>query len=389
MNMSLSAVQVGAGWFSENPGGLDRYYHELLETLNEHGVSCRGLVVGTRSVEEETDSAVRAFAAPDEPILRRWRNVRQAVTRAWQALPPDGQRVLVSHFAIYAYPLLKDANGKPWVVHFHGPWAAESRREGGSGLVAWMKKRLEISVYRRADRIIVLSESFGELLCKTYGVDAARVRVIPGGVDIDRFAITATTTKQAAREQFGWPTDRPIVLSVRRLTSRMGLESLVDAMKRVKKRVPSALCLIAGRGPLAEALVQRIDGAGLSDSVTLLGFVPDEDLPLAYRAADVTVMPSETLEGFGLSAAESLAAGTPVLVTPVGGLPEVVGGLDPKLVTRDATAAGLSEAIGDALSDPASLPSADACRAYAARMFDWNLIADRVAAVYAEAAAAK
>ena len=104
----------------------------------------------------------------------------------------------------------------------------------------------------------------------------------------------------------------------------MGLENLVDAMVRVHAEVPDALCVVVGRGKLRDQLVARIARKNLQSHVQLLGFVPDEQLPFLYRAADLTVMPSLSLEGFGLSAVESLAAGTPVLVTPVGGLPEVV-----------------------------------------------------------------
>ena len=68
-------------------------------------------------------------------------------------------------------------------------------------------------------------------------------------------------------------------------------------------------------------------------------------LPLAYRAADLTVVPTVALEGFGLIAVESLAAGTPVLVTPVGGLPEVVAALSPALVLAATGSAPLADAV--------------------------------------------
>ena len=381
----LATVQVGAGWFSENPGGLDRYYHDLLDVLPEAGVRCRGLVVGTPAVEQETDGDVRAFALPDEPIFRRWRNARAAVDRLWQTLPED-ERVLVTHFALYGYPLRRSRDKRPWVVHFHGPWAAEAQSNGAGGMSAFFKRWIEKSVYQRADRLIVLSEAFRDVLVDDYGVDAAKVVIIPGGVDVDRFVPAFNTPKEDARTQFGWPVDRPIVLTVRRLVPRMGLETLIDAMKLVRERVPNALCLIAGRGPMVETLVSRIEAAGLDGNVELLGFVADEDLPLAYRAADISIVPSESLEGFGLSAAESLAAGTPPLVTPVGGLPEVVRGLDPSLILPAADAATVADGIAAALKDPSRLPTPDACRAYAAKQFDWQTIAARIAAVYAAAA---
>ena len=75
---------------------------------------------------------------------------------------------------------------------------------------------------------------------------------------------------------------------------------------------------------------------GLQDHVRLLGHVPEADLPLAYRAADLTVMPTASLEGFGLSVIESLAAGTPVLATPVGGMLDILPPLGEQLVLEGA-----------------------------------------------------
>jgi glycosyltransferase involved in cell wall biosynthesis len=123
----------------------------------------------------------------------------------------------------------------------------------------------------------------------------------------------------------------------------------------------------------------------LGEHVRLIGFVSDEDLPLFYRAADVSVVPSVALEGFGLVAAESLAAGTPCLVTPVGGLPEVVGGLSAGLVMKSASVDDMAAAIRAALLGEMALPDAQACRDYARGAFAWDLIARRVAEVYAEA----
>ena len=119
----------------------------------------------------------------------------------------------------------------------------------------------------------------------------------------------------------------------------MGLSNLVDAMKQVIDREPDAILYIAGKGRLKAQLEAQIASHGLADHVKLLGFVTDAQLPLIYRAADLNVVPTLSLEGFGLVAAEALAAGTPSLVTPVGGLPEVVSGLSPDLVFASSATA--------------------------------------------------
>ncbi|MGF6806856.1 glycosyltransferase involved in cell wall biosynthesis [Paraburkholderia sp. Clong3] len=177
------------------------------------------------------------------------------------------------------------------------------------------------------------------------------------------------------------------MLAVRRLVRRMGLEDLIDAVKLLKRSAPDVLLLIAGKGRLEGELEARIADAGLEHNVKLLGFVPDQHLAALYRAANLSVVPTVALEGFGLITVESLASGTPVLVTPVGGLPEAVAGLSPDLVLPETGAAAIAAGLAGALNGTLKLPDADACRRYARERFDNAVIAKRVAAVYAEAIA--
>jgi glycosyltransferase involved in cell wall biosynthesis len=153
-------------------------------------------------------------------------------------------------------------------------------------------------------------------------------------------------------------------------------------METICKHLPDTLLLMAGKGPLASQLQAQIEASELPNNVRLLGFVPDEELPVAYRAADITVMPTRTLEGFGLSAVESLAAGTPVLVTSVGGLPEVVRDLSEDLIIDDFSSKGLASRLTAALKGQLNMPSPTACQQYARAHFDWPVIASQVKNVY-------
>ena len=372
----LRALQIGMSWFPQQPGnGLDRMFYGLAQHLPGAGVDARSLVVGSEIVSSD---AVRAVAPSDAPLSQRLWRLRQAVA----AEPLERYDVVAAHFALYALPALDRLRRRPFVVHFHGPWAAESKAEGEGAVPTFFKTTIERLVYGRADRFVVLSEAFRDVLVRDHGISERRIRIVPGGVDAARF--DTGLTRHAARERLDWPTDRPIALSVRRLVRRVGLENLIDAMNAVRQQHPEALLLIAGRGPLADALKAQIVHAGLEHHVRLLGFVPDAELPLAYRAADVSVVPTAALEGFGLIAAESLAAGTPPLVTPVGGLPEVVRALSPRLVLPGAHPAALAEGLAGAFGDALALPSAEACQAYACRRFDWPAVAAQTRTVYEE-----
>jgi glycosyltransferase involved in cell wall biosynthesis len=364
-------------WLPEAPGsGVGRMYHGLLRHLPEQGVRVSGLVTGSPAVSAN-DDPVEAFASPDTLLPRRLWNLRSAVRAQLRARSPD---VVASHFALYTLPFLDLLGNTPLVVHFHGPWAQESKAEGASRLVTRLKEGVEQIAYRRAQRFIVLSEAFKSILVDEYSVPEDCVRVVPGGVNVERFS--SSLTPPDARTRLGWPSDRPILLAVRRLVRRVGLENLVDAMRHVRDHVPEALLLIAGKGPLADELRARIERHNLENHVQLLGFVPDEDLPLAYRAADVSVVPTRSLEGFGLVAVESLAAGTPPLVTPVGGLPEVVSGLSENLVMGGSSTGAIQDHLVAALNGSLSLPSAEACRTFATDNYDWPVIAKQVRSVY-------
>jgi glycosyltransferase involved in cell wall biosynthesis len=162
----------------------------------------------------------------------------------------------------------------------------------------------------------------------------------------------------------------------------MGLENFIDAIDELRKKEPRILAVMAGTGPLAGELAALVARKNLSEHIKLAGFVPDADLPLVYRAADLSVVPSIALEGFGLIVLESLAAGTPVIVTPVGGLPEVVSGLSKDLILEGSSPNQIADGLAMRLGALDKLPSDTACQFYAKDNFDWPVIARKVIGVY-------
>lgn len=376
----LHALEIGMAWEQGGgAGGLDRAYRDICLGLPEAGVRVTGIVLGPGQPSAFEGGVVHRPGAPDEPLARRLFEIGRTVARVRREDAPD---IIASHFSLYALPALLGLGDRPLVAHFHGPWAGESAAEGQSRLAVAAKRRLEAAVYRRAGRMIVLSKAFGELAVREYGVAPERVRVVPGQVAADRFDQVGTPAD--ARAALGLPTDRPIVLSLRRLVRRMGLDRLIEALVEVRRSVPEILLCIGGRGPERAALERRVAELALERHVRFLGFVPEDDLPGLYRAADLVVLPSLLLEGFGLVAAEALAAGTPVLVTPTGGLPEVVAPLAPELVMASSEPRDLASAIGAALTGRLPLPDAGACRAYARERFDPAAANRRIAEIYRE-----
>src|SRR5918995_1899707 len=99
----VSTVQLGMGWFPEQPGGLNRVFYNLLCQLPEIGVAVRGCVVGSHRVLEGSVNRAFAFASPTAPLPRRLWAARRAMA---QVLREDSPDLLASHFALFTWPIL-------------------------------------------------------------------------------------------------------------------------------------------------------------------------------------------------------------------------------------------------------------------------------------------
>jgi glycosyltransferase involved in cell wall biosynthesis len=373
----LHTIQLGKSWFSPTSGGgLDRMFDGLMRHFPTVGVEAQGFVAGPPRLANAPEG-IQGVCEESTPIIRRGQAFRTAV-RAVLAETPSP--LVAAHFAVYAAPVLDLLGGLPFVFHFHGPWGLESEAEGESWWKIRAKTMLEQAVYSRAQHFIVLSEAFRDVLTTNYGIPRNRISIVPGGVDLNRYNVGLS--RQEACHHLDLPLHRPTVVSVRRLARRMGLERLLEAWAEVCAHHPEALLLIAGKGPLQVELQEHIDRLGLNQNARLLGFVPDEDLPYLYRAADLSVLPTIALEGFGLTTIESLAAGTPALVTPVGGLPEVVRDLSANLVLPDASTDALAKGLTVALDNPDALPSPAECQSFVDAHYSWPVIAAQTRDVY-------
>ncbi len=372
---SASILTLGIGWFPKTPGGLERYIYELTHKLaaNQDQIELCG--VGLPETELNLPIKLTNLANPDQAIWQRLGSIRHTFKKT-RVSKPDAINL---HFALYSFPILDLLpKGVPITFNFHGPWASESQQETVSNqLNLFLKRRLiEKSTYQRCDRFIVLSQAFGNILHQQYQIPWHKIHIIPGGVNINWFQ--ANVSPQVARQQLDWPENRRILFTTRRLVQRVGIDKLLQALAIIKPQVPNVWLAIAGRGHLQATLQQQVTELGLEDNVKFLGFLPDAQLPLAYQAAELTVMPSQSFEGFGLAIIDSLACGTPVLCTPIGGMPEILSPFSPDLITDSTAASAIAEKLAQILLGKLSIPSRQDCREYAVNNFDWQQIAQKV-----------
>ena len=177
-------------------------------------------------------------------------------------------------------------------------------------------------VLRKADSVIAVSEALKQV-SMGLGIDEKKIRVIPNGVDPEKFF---SIPQEKARGKIGFIGEgQSLVLSVCHLTENKGLDVLLHALALVIKKTPTLLCslYIVGDGAERERLECLAKSLNLASRVRFFGAVPHEQLVWFYNAADVCCLLSER-EGWPNVIVESLACGTPVLATSVGGIPEIV-----------------------------------------------------------------
>jgi len=160
------------------------------------------------------------------------------------------------------------------------------------------------------------------------------------------------------------------------------LENLLFAMKELKDVRRDVFLVIGGEGVLEGKLKELARKLGLEDVVRFEGYIPDEDLPMYFQGADYFILPTRSLEGFGLVTVEALACGTPVLGTPVGAIPEVLSRLDPSLLAEGNGPEHILivHTSSEGLEKLKELRGR--CRELALREYDWEKVVDRLEALF-------
>ena len=197
-------------------------------------------------------------------------------------------------------------------------------------------------VLKEADKIIVVSNATKNYVL-SLGADPEKVEVLHNGVDLNRFKLLSGV-KDEMRKKLGISEDARVVLTVRRLVYKNGIDTLLESAELAVKKNPKLIFVVVGKGPDFEEVKNRIAQLGIQRNFRLTGFVSDEELPRYYNVADLFALPSKSGEGLPLVALEAMACGLPVIATNVGGTSEVMSEDYGKLVPPNSP-----ESLGEAL----------------------------------------
>jgi D-inositol-3-phosphate glycosyltransferase len=285
--------------------------------------------------------------------------------------------------------LFADHWGVPLVSTFHTLAQLKNRvAESAAEREQTVRYEIERRTMAGSDRVVALTAIDRQQIIRHYETHTP-IDVIPGGVDLDRFSPLA---RAQARATLGMKPNQNVVLFVGRIQRLKGLEVLVRAFARLAD-LDARLLVVGGQpGTSPESreisrLQHLVTRLGIADRTDFVGAVAHEQLPLYYSAADVTVMPS-SYESFGLVAVESLACGTPVVATRVGGLTSIVHDGETGLLVPWRDAEMFAESLRRVLEDTA-LRQRLARNARASVLgYAWDRIADEHLTLYEDVRAA-
>lgn len=319
-------------------GGVERGTLEMAEAIEAAGFRSVVASAGGRLLPELAGTHATLKLTTKSPF-GLWRNASTltALARA------DGVALIHARSRAPAWSALLAAKrlGLPFVTTYHGTYS-----DGLPG------KRFYNSVMARGDRVIAISRFIAAHIQATHGLDPARLRVIPRGVDPRRFDPFLVAPDRVAAQRAGWdvPPGARLLLLPARLTRWKGGEVVVDALAHLPEEVVAILAG-DGRAGYREALLARAARLGVAARLRLPGHITD--IPAALLAADIVLHASTQPEAFGRSVIEAQAMARPVIAADLGGPRETVRPGVTGWLVPPGDAVALARAIRDVLAMPA------------------------------------
>lgn len=378
---------------TQDTGGMSVYIRELSRQLGRHG---HAVDIFTRAGDE---------LAPGEALMIS-ENVRliplelgPAADAPKSALYPhlldffhevDRFRLQegISYDLIHSHYWLsgqvgrwaRQAWGAPHITTFHTLGAVKNH-VCGPGSEPGVRIGAERDLVAACDQLLVTSNRERENLIRLYDAEAARIAVVPCGVNLDVFR---PMDRDTARRRIGAGRDEKLILYVGRFAPEKGLDRLLQAVARLKHIHKLRLIVVGGDGEQDVAYRRMLElsrSCVSADRVTFTGRIDQTDLPPYYNAADLLAVPS-SYESFGMVALEALACGTRVAATRVGAMEDLLRKAENGRLVQDLRPSSLAKALEGLLKDRAA-PSqvAETIRCSVER-YNWSRVAADVLTVY-------
>ena len=369
-------------------GGLARHVQNLSEELAREGHSIYVVTQGDNNIpKQENINGVNVIRTNpvkispnnfiDEILQLNYQLLEEAIK-----LTRDITGIDLVHghdwLVFWASRVLKHSLQKPLISTIHATEAGRNQ-----GIYNDMQRYInDIEWYSgfEAWKVIVCSHFMKEEVRRLFQLPADKVTVIENGV---RPKLFQAEYSEEFRSSFASP-EEDLIFYIGRIVREKGIQVLIQALDELLKDNPSTKLVIGGKGHFVEDLKRQAGYLGISDRIFFTGFISDEERNKLYQAAQVAVFPS-LYEPFGIVALEGMAAGTPTIVSDVGGMSEVVENGVNGIKVEPNNPHKLSEAIKYVLNNKGEAQEM-AVRAseLVSEKYDWNKIAKKTEKVYRE-----
>ena len=370
---------------AENTGGMSVYIRELCKELGRRG---HIVDVFTRTHEPIHDQIIEFgqnarlihFKAGDEEDMNRLK-IYPYLSEFSRQVDKFSRQNGYHYDLIHSHYWLSGLVGRqlqqwwdiPHVTMFHTLGAVKNAVDTGIREPE-LRIKSEKEIIKDCHRIIAPTGREKDYLINYYNASPETISIIPCGVNLDIFRIIE---KEIARNSLGF-NGEGIILFVGRIVPIKGIDKLLMALNHLENIERLRLLVIGGDKNCQDEVnrLRRLSKSlKIESSVTFLGLVEQEKLPYFYSAADICVFPSH-YESFGLVALESLACGTPVVATDVGGIRSVVRDGETGYIVLDNVPQLLAEKITLALSTPRAKTDASCSIRESVFKFSWSNIAE-------------
>lgn len=337
----------------------------MVPELNRIGIPSRLLSIDNQHLAEQPLFArAQAMGVPAERVPCRGRFDFTTLRSLRDTLRRNPNAILHVHdykSAFHAW-LARGRRRMPIVSTSHGhfPTTANLR----------MYNRLELALMRRFEHVCVVSKDMLPILARA-GIDDKKTQLIENGIDTQRFN---AQTPPLARSEFGIADDAVVFGSAMRLTEQKNPLGLIDAFAKAAERLPNAALVIAGDGPLRDAVTEHARERSVADRVHLIG--ARNDLERFYPMLDIFVLPSH-YEGLPLALLEAMACERGIVATAVGQVPAVLEGTHAAVVTP-----GDMQSFASAMYDAIRQPRRDALRARVVERYSVTNMTQHYASAY-------
>ncbi|MBN2168228.1 MAG: glycosyltransferase family 4 protein [Actinobacteria bacterium] len=374
-------------------GGLGRHVYHLATSLADEGIKVHVVTKDHPDTPSyEFSQGVHIYRVSDYPPQipqEDWvpwtLQLNIALLERSISLMNDLGSVDVIHahdwLVAHAASGLKHAYQAPLVATIH---ATEYGRHQGHlpGPMNRLIHQIEWWLTFESVRTICCSQYMADQVEKIFELPNDKIDIIPNGIDTSSFKHEVNIDLH--KRKYVPPGDK-LVFFVGRLVYEKGIQTVIEAMPVILKKVPNVTFVVAGTGPHMNQLHAMTHELGLDKKVKFTGYIDNDTLSAFYRYADLTVVPS-LYEPFGMVVLESMAMDTPTIVADTGGLSEIVIHEETGLKFRAGDPKSLAEAMLRVLTDEklARRITTDA-RRYMGDRYSWKTIADRTIEVYERA----